>query len=89
MSKAARLDIRTTEEAKATIDDAAKFLGTTTSAFVLKTVMEKAILILQQAQSIQLNTKEQRRFLELLENPPEPNENLKRLFKKHQKRKKT
>lgn len=84
MKRAARLDIRTTEEAKSAIEDAAEFLGTTTSAFVLETVMEKAILILQQAQMIQLNIEEQRRFLSALENPPEPNKNLKRLFKKHQ-----
>jgi len=84
MSRAARLDIRTTEEAKAAIDDAAKFLGTTTSAFILETAMEKAIQILQQAQSIQLNIEEQQRFLSALENPPEPNKNLKQLFEKHQ-----
>jgi len=83
MSKTARLDIRTTEEAKVVIENAAKYLGTTTSAFVLETVMEKAIRTLQQAQNIQLNAEKHRRFLSVLENPPEPNKNLKRLFKKH------
>ncbi len=83
MSRTARLDIRTTEEAKAAIENAAEYLGTTTSAFVLETVMEKATHILQLAQTIQLNAEEQRRFLSLLENPPEPNEKLKALFEKH------
>jgi len=83
MARGARLDIRTTEEAKAAIESAAQYLGTTTSAFVLKSAMEKATSILQQVQTIRLTEKEQSRFLAALENPPEPNENLKRLFKKH------
>ena len=83
-ARIARVDIRTTEAAKATLESAADYLGTTTSAFILKSAMEKATLVLQQAQTIQLTAKEQRRFLAALENPPEPNDNLKRLFKKHQ-----
>ena len=35
-------------------------------------------------EDIKLNTEEQQRFLLLLENPPEPNEKLKKLFEKHQ-----
>jgi len=35
-------------------------------------------------EDIKLNAEEQQRFLSLLENSPEPNENVKKLFKKHQ-----
>lgn len=86
-SRAARLDIRTTEAAKSAIEHAANFLGITTSAFVLECAVIRASQILEQASTISLNAKESKRFLDALENPPEPNENLKRLFSKHKKKK--
>ena len=82
-ARASRLDIRTTQQTKETIENAASFLGVTTSAFVVECAMERAAKVLEQAQSICLNVSESRRFIDLLENPPEPNENLKRLFKLH------
>lgn len=82
-TRASRLDIRTTPKAKEIIENAAHFLGVTTSAFILECAMERAARILEQAQTIHLNKSESQRFLDLLENPPEPNENLKRLFVKY------
>lgn len=82
-ARASRLDIRTTQQAKEAIENAANFLGVTTSAFVIECAMERAARLLEQAQSIQLNASESRRFIDLLENPPKPNENLKRLFQVH------
>ena len=87
-TRAARLDIRITPSVKSVIENAANFLGVTTSAFVLKCVLEKATQVMQQAQLITLNAEESQRFLEMLENPPEPNEKLKRLLVTHRKRKK-
>ena len=81
--RATRLDIRTTSQTKEIIESAANCLGVTTSAFVVECVMDRATKVLKQAQSIRLNESESRRFLDLLENPPAPNENLKRLFKVH------
>ncbi|MCP4475546.1 MAG: DUF1778 domain-containing protein [Gammaproteobacteria bacterium] len=81
--RASRLDIRTTKQTKGAIESAANFLGVTTSAFVVECAMERAAKVLEQAQSIHLNASESRHFLDLLENPPEPNENLKQLFKLH------
>ena len=78
-----RLDIRTTQKTKETIENAAIFLGVTTSAFVTECAMERAARVLEQAQSITLNSLESQRFIELLENPPIANENLKRLFQAH------
>jgi uncharacterized protein (DUF1778 family) len=80
--RAARLDIRTTEAAKARIEDAANCLGVTTSSFILECAVEKATRVLQKSQSIHLNQEEAQRFLDFLENPPEPNIHLKKLFKK-------
>lgn len=78
-----RIDLRATVEAKQTIESAAQFLGTTTSAFVLESAMEKAVLILQRANTIQLDEEESRQFLDVLDNPPEPNEHLIKLLAKH------
>ena len=82
--RVSRLDVRTTQQTKETIENAAHFLGVTTSAFVVECAMERAANVLEQAQSIKLNVSESRRFIDLLENPPEPNENLKRLFRMHE-----
>lgn len=83
-TRVARLDIRTTAVAKATIEEAAHYVGTTTSAFILECAVEKATRILQQAKIIRLNESEGRRFLDLLDHPPEPTAPLKQLFQKHQ-----
>lgn len=82
-ARVSRLDIRTTLKAKELLENAAHFLGVTTSAFILECAMERAIKILEQSHTIHLNQSESKKFLVLLENPPEPNENLKRLFKKN------
>jgi uncharacterized protein (DUF1778 family) len=83
-ARASRLDIRTTQQAKEAIENAASFLGVTTSSFILECTMERATQVLEQAQSIHLSAFASRRFIDLLENPPAPNENLKRLFKTHE-----
>ncbi|MDF1654452.1 MAG: DUF1778 domain-containing protein [Coxiellaceae bacterium] len=83
--RSARLDIRTTEAAKKMIEDAASYLGTTTSAFVLETAMEKASIILQRSKTIELSAEEGKKFAQLLANPPKPNKKLKQLFARHQK----
>lgn len=82
-ARASRFDIRTTEQTKEAIENAASFLGITTSAFIIECAMERAAKVLERAQSIHLNTSESCRFINLLDNPPQPNEKLKQLFKKH------
>ena len=86
-TRESRLDIRTTQKTKEAIENAATFLGVTTSAFVTECAMERAARVLEQAQSINLSSLESQRFIELLEKPPTPNENLKRLFQVHQSKK--
>lgn len=78
-----RLDIRTTDEAKATLEQAARFLGTTISAFILESAMEKAMNVLQQAHTIVLTQEGHQRFMDALDNPPAPNKKLKTLFDKY------
>lgn len=81
--KDARLDIKTTRIAKATLEQAANALGTTLSAFLLDTAMTRAREIIAQSQMIHLNSKEAERFVAALKNPPKATEKLKTLFKKH------
>ena len=78
-----RLDIRTTSAAKATLEQAAHYLGTTTSAFILQSAMEKALSILQQEQTLELNQQEMQHFFALLDKPSSPNKKLIKLFKQH------
>lgn len=78
--KNARVDIKTTIDAKSLLEKAASLLGTTLSAFILDTSIVRAREVVMDSQLIQLNEKEGLRFIAALENPPEPNEKLKLLF---------
>jgi uncharacterized protein (DUF1778 family) len=82
-AKDARVDIKTTKAAKATLEQAAHALGTTLSAFILDCAMLKAREILAAANLIHLTCKESERFITALQNPPQANAKLKQLFKKH------
>jgi uncharacterized protein (DUF1778 family) len=82
-AKDARVDIKTTKAAKATLEQAAYALGTTLSAFILDCAMPKAKEILATADLIRLTRKENERFITALQNAPKANEKLKQLFKKH------
>lgn len=81
--KDARVDIKTTKVAKATLEQAAYALGTTLSAFMLDCAMQKAREILAQSDLIHLTRKESERFITALQSSPKANEKLKQLFKNH------
>lgn len=82
-AKDARVDIKTTKAAKATLEQAAYALGTTLSAFILDCAMPKARDVLATSNLIRLTREENDRFIVALQNPPKANEKLKQLFKKH------
>ena len=81
--KDARVDIKTTKDAKAMLEKAAYALGTTLSAFMLDCAMTKAREIIAQSDLIRLTRKESERFAAALQNAPKANEKLRQLFKKH------
>lgn len=61
---------------------AASLIGISSlNSFVLNAAIEKANAILKEEQTIKLNQESTRQLLEHLDNPPEPNEKLKALFK--------
>lgn len=71
--KPERLNIRTTLEQKLLIERAAKLSQQTTSQFVLQSVLDSAREKIKEQEVIMLNELESKRFLDLLDNPPEPN----------------
>ncbi len=82
-ARMSRLDIRTTQKAKQMIEDAANIAGVTMSSFVLESAVQRASQVIEESRRISLNRQESERFFDLIDNPPEPGENLKRLFAKH------
>jgi uncharacterized protein (DUF1778 family) len=79
----ARVDLKTTSDAKTLLERAACIVGTTLSAFILESSLTHARQVLAESQLIQLNAVETERFIRAIENPPEPNSKLKSLFTKN------
>ena len=80
-TKEKRIEFRVPDEAKKTIEDAAKLSNISVSSYILSTVLKQARLDLEKNEIITLNNKERDALMNALANPPEPNEALKELFK--------
>ena len=80
MSAMERINLRATREAKQVIEQAAALTGTTVSAFMLQQSYEKALNLIAQQQRITLGAKDFKMVVDLLENPPEANDELKALM---------
>ncbi len=78
--ESARINLRTSPEAKALIERAAALMGTTVSGFMLQNAYEAAQRLLAQHETITLSNRDRDVFLAALENPPEPTEALRRLM---------
>lgn len=76
----ARINLRTSSEAKALIERAAALLGTTVSAFMLQHAYEAARQILATHDTLILSQHDFDAFVAAGENPPEPNTELRRLL---------
>jgi uncharacterized protein (DUF1778 family) len=75
--KGERSDIRLTSDTKTLIQQAAGLMGMTVTAFVVNHSYEAAKRIIFEHNAIMLTAKGQRDLLEMLQNPPPPNEALK------------
>jgi uncharacterized protein (DUF1778 family) len=71
--KNARLEARVTQEQKELIERAASYEGRSVSDFVVATVQEAAIAVIQEHELLRLNKSQSRAFVETLLKPPEPN----------------
>lgn len=74
------ISLRIPSEAKYIIDKAAEYSNCSRNSFILSQAIEKAEEVIQHKESIVLSSLEAKRLCELLLNPPEANEALKKLM---------
>lgn len=83
-----RFDARLTQQQKQLFEQAAAAAGyKSLSEFIFQAAQEKAVAVLSQQQHLVLTAEAQKRFIDALENPPEPNEYLKAAWKEYQSKK--
>ena len=79
--KEKRIEFRVPDDAKRTIEDAAKLSNISVSSYILSVVLKQAKLDLEQNEMITLKNEERDSLMKALECPPKPNEALRSLFK--------
>src|SRR5215470_13094315 len=72
-----RLEARISRDQKALFQRAAELQGRTLTDFVIASVHDAAIRVIEETQTIRLSVKDSRAFAEALLNPREPNARLK------------
>lgn len=82
----ARLNFRLPAEIKERIEDAALVSGLTVTDFAINALANSADAVLEKQQTRTLSNRDRDIFLEMLENPPEPNEALLKAAKEYKKR---
>lgn len=76
----ARINLRTSPEAKALIERAAALMGTTVSGFMLQNAYEAARRVVNDHDTLVLSREAFEAFIAACENPSEPNEALRALM---------
>lgn len=71
-AESARINLRTSPQAKALIERAAALTGVTVSSFISQTMFEASSRIVSQAEQITLSQAAFEAFIEACENPKEP-----------------
>ena len=79
-TESARINLRTSPEAKALIERAAALMGTTVSGFMLQNAYEAARRIVADNDTLTLSRKAFDAFVARCGNPPEPNDALRELM---------
>lgn len=79
--KESRIEFRVPEEAKKTIEDAARVSNISLSSYILSVVLKQAKLDLEQNETIVLNNKDRDLLMKSLSSPLKPNKALRDLFK--------
>ena len=74
--ESARINLRTSPEAKALIERAAAIMGSTVSSFMLQNAYEAARRLVAEQEVITLSDRDRDAFLTALENPPQPTQAL-------------
>lgn len=81
----ARLSIRLAQEQKRLIERAATYYGLNTTDFTIATLVERAREVVQDHELIELSDRDRDRFIHILDNPPEPNEALRKANQRYRK----
>lgn len=76
-SRKLRIDIRLDPEQKSLLEEAAALSGHSLTSFLLANTLPAAHAVIREQQTTKLSRADSERFLELLENPPKPNNALK------------
>lgn len=79
--KEKRIEFRVPDEAKKTIEDAARLSNVSLSSYILSVTLKQARLDLAQNETIVLNNQERDALMDALAKPMKPNKALKDLFK--------
>lgn len=81
--KDSRLNIRCDARTRELLDRAAAYAHVSVSEFVLKQAMAKAETVVQEHETITLQSDDFQAFLEAIETPAKPNAALQRAFQRH------
>lgn len=84
--KKQRIDLRLTDEDKKMIEEAAAMTNQTITQFLLSSASERAAEVIEQHRRLVLSEASWNRVMEAIENPPAPNDKLKRAAKRLQSR---
>ena len=76
-TKAARIEVRSTEPQKQLLERAAAVYGESLTGFILSVAIERAIEVIRDATVTELSLRDMERLAEILEEQAEPNEHLK------------
>lgn len=73
-----RISLRLSPQSKRTLERAAAYLDKTLTDFVVDVALDKAETVVREHEVVSLTAEEWERFRDLLLNPPEPSDKLKR-----------
>ena len=76
----ARINLRTSAEAKAMIERAAALMGTTVSSFMLQNAYESARRVVSENDTLMLTQRDFEAFTASIEKPPKPKAALRKLM---------
>ena len=79
-NESARINLRTSSEAKAMIERAAALMGTTVSSFMLQNAYDAARRIVSETDTLLLTQRDFEAFTASIENPPKPKAALRKLM---------
>jgi len=82
--KKQRIDLRLTDEDKNLIEEAAAMTNQTITQFMVNSASERAAEVIEQHRRLILNEESWDRVMDALDNPPEPNDRLKRAARRLQ-----